>query len=514
MMINNRSLLSRVVLTTLVVAPLGLIGTLTVTVLLPTLKNPESKFYSSGLGYPAVQRFLGKPVKVNTVSVAFKNLEDSVAAPGESVALQDVDIRPLISGPVEKVYVVEGQQVRRGQPLLQIERTPFQNQVNTARNSVKIAESNLAALESSAPKQLVQLKANVDSLKQTLAIAETKLKEISSLTKQQQKSNVESAKTRLAIAETKLQQVIPLVQQGAVTKSQMLDSQDVYTTRKKELIEAQAGTIGDQSQLYVNQELYVSTQNQLLSARQELARTQSDTDKDLANARLTLENNRIALQNALRDLHNTVVYATTDGLVSKVKIDKGEVANVSSPVITLNQDIVFKAYIDQARLNAVKIGDKATIRLVAYPGRTYQGRVIRLNPTVQSNAVQPGKVGIDRQYTYSVWVAVNDLQMPSGLQGYVQFDHGKTTLVVPESGVTHLSAGEGMVMVAKADRAVVKKVKLGRIFDNQREVLEGLTPGEQVIPSARALNPGEHLEIASPRQQRSGEEIETAKTPN
>jgi HlyD family secretion protein len=57
-----------------------------------------------------------------------------------------------------------------------------------------------------------------------------------------------------------------------------------------------------------------------------------------------------------------------------------------------------------------------------------------------------------------------------------------------------------MVMVAEDGKAVVKRVKLGRIFDNQREVLAGLSDGEQVIPSPRALQPGDRLEARSARE--------------
>jgi len=436
-MISTR-LLSRTVLATLVVAPLGIMGILSINVLLPTLKNPESKFYSSGIGYPALQRLAGKSIKVQTVSVASRTLEDSIAAPGESVALQQVDVRPLVSGPVEKVYVVEGQLVRRGQPLLQLQQSPFLNAVSTARNNVAISDVTVQTLQKSAPEQLAVLKANVESAKEKLNIAEIKFKQLSSL-----------------------------AQEGAIQKVQLYDSQSLYVTSK----------------------------NDLITQEQTLARTQGDLAKQIANARLNLENNRIALQNAQTNLSYTVIYASTDGLVSQVNIHSGEVADTrfSTSVMTLTQNIVFKAYIDQARLNAVKIGDAPTVRLVAYPGRTYQGRVIRLNPTVETAVVKPGTVGVDRQYTYSVWVAVDSLQMPPGLQGYVQFDRGKKSLVIPESAVTHLSGGEGMVMVAEAGRAVVKKVKLGRIFDNQREVLEGLTLGEQVVPSPRTLNPNDLL---------------------
>jgi HlyD family secretion protein len=197
-----------------------------------------------------------------------------------------------------------------------------------------------------------------------------------------------------------------------------------------------------------------------------------------------------------------------DGLVSRVFIHSGEVAAPRNSLVKMTQDVVFKAYIDQAKLNAINLGDVATLRLVSYPGRAFQARVIRLNPTGETEAVRPGRVGIDRQYTYSVWVAVEGLQMPRGLQGYVQFDKGKTSLVIPESAVTHLSAGEAMVMVAVEGKAAVRKVKLGRIFDNQREVLEGLQPGEQVVLSARALNPGDRLEIAPVEAQNQPNKME------
>lgn len=507
-MIRSSTLLSRTVLTTLVAAPVGVMAILSIFVLGPTLKNPESKFYSSGIGYPALQRLSGKPIKVQTVPVTLKTLADSVAAPAESLALHKIDVRPLVSGPVEKVYVVEGQRVRQGQPLLQFQRIPFENAVSAARNNVAISEITLEGLQKSTAEQLVALKANAETAKDRLAVAKTRLNQINSLVDVDQKANIESARERLAIAEAKVNQISFLVKEGAVSQFQLYDVRDDYASRKKELLSAQEGGINNQSELYDNQSDYITSQNQLISAQQALARTQSDLDKQIKNARLKLENNKVALERALRDLNNTVLYASTDGLVSLVNIDGGEVAvaRASRPIINISRDIVLKAYVDQARINAVKIGDQAIVRLVAYPGRTYQGRVIQLNPTVATTGGR-AKGGIDRRYTYSVWIAVDSLQMPAGLQGYVQFSQGKKSLFIPESAVTHLSGGEGMVMVAEAGRAVVKRVKLGKIFDNQREVLEGLVPGEQVVPSPRALNPGDHLEIPSTKAEKPGDTI-------
>jgi HlyD family secretion protein len=484
------------VLTTLVALPLGVMAILSVTILFPALKDPQSRIYYSGIGYPAQQRVAGKPIKVETVPVTSKSLDASLAAVGESVPLQEVDVRSLVSGQVEKVYIAEGQRVRRGQPLLKLQKAPFEDRVNTARNNVAIAEKNLQSLQSSIPERLLSLQENVKTAQTRLYTATTRLKTIDALAEQDVKNNVVAAQVRLKTAENKLQQLQSLAGEGAVSKFQLYDMQDIYATRKRELVSAQQGVVETENNRFINQDFQITRQNDLISAQKALELAQKSLDQELSDARLMLENRKIELQEATRDLNRAVIYASTDGLVSRVNIHAGEIVNSlnQDPLLTLTQNNVFKAYIDQARLNAVKVGNKATVRLLAYPGRTFNGRVIQLNPTVETDATKPSKVGIDRQYTYSVWVTVDDLQMPPGLQGYVDFDQSNTRLVIPESSVTHFSAGEGMVMIAEAGKAVVKKVKLGRTFDNQREVLEGLKSGEQVVLFPGALHPGDLID--------------------
>ncbi|MUG94380.1 HlyD family efflux transporter periplasmic adaptor subunit [Scytonema sp. UIC 10036] len=489
-------------------------GILSVTILLPTLNDPQSRIYYSSIGYPALQRVAGKPITVQTVASTTKTVEDSLAAPGESVPLQEVDVRPLVSGQVEKVYVAEGQWVRRSQPLLQLQKASFQDRVNTARNNLATAEKNLQALQSLAPERLSELHENVRLAQARLYAAKTRLKAIDTLAEQEVKNNVAAAQARLKTSEKKVQQLQLLVQQGAIAKFQLYDMQDIYATRKRELLAAQQGVVETENKRFINQDFYITRENDFISARKALELAQKTLDKELADARLSLENRKIELQEALRDLNRTVIYASTDGLVSRVNIHTGEIVDSrsSDSLLTLAQNTVFKAYIDQARLNKVKVGDKATVRLIAYPGRTFNGRVIQLNPTVETDATKPSKAGIDRQYTYSVWVAVDNLQMSPGLQGYVEFERTSTRLVVPESSVSHLSAGEGMVMVAEAGKAVIKKVKLGRTFDNQREVLEGLKPGELVVLFPGALRPNDAIDSQFGKYQTTSPETVTNTT--
>uniref|UniRef100_A0ACD5GYS5 Uncharacterized protein n=1 Tax=Desertifilum tharense IPPAS B-1220 TaxID=1781255 RepID=A0ACD5GYS5_9CYAN len=81
----------------------------------------------------------------------------------------------------------------------------------------------------------------------------------------------------------------------------------------------------------------------------------------------------------------------------------------------------------------------------------------------------------------------------------MEFSQGKTELVVPENSVTHLSGGEGLVLVEEQGKAVTRKVVLGRSAQGKREILEGLILGEKVIANPRSINPGEAVVVREPR---------------
>ena len=485
---------TRAVVPALVIAPIGIMTILSITVLLPALRNPESKFYASSIGYPALQRLVGQPIEVQTATAKYDSVTENVAAPGESVGLQQVDVRPLVSGVVDKVYVTEGQKVKKGQPLVRIESSLFQDNLTEARNNLAIASAKLRALEASSSARIKQLETDLKVNQARYKNSE----QIRAISEEETKNYLAEARTRLESSKKKVQQLELLEKEGVISKFQLYDAQDNYATRLRELKRAQQGGLSPGQTHLSSRDFTLEREDALITTQQSLELAQKTMEGEIENARLAFETQKIRLQEATRDLQRTVVYASTDGLVSQTNIHAGELAEKASrePLLTLSQDIVFRAFVDQARLDAIKVRDRATVRLIAQQGKTFQGKVMRINPTVATNSSK-AKVGGDRQYTYSVWVSVDGIAMPPGLQGFVQFDGGKTSLLIPESAVTHLSSGEGMVMVASDGRATIRKVKLGRVVNKQREVVEGLSEGEQVVLTPRALNPGDKLSISS-----------------
>lgn len=407
----------------------------------PIWHNPESRSYSSNTGYPALQRRLGKPLDVELVPVQFKAVGSKIAAQGESVPLQQTEIRPLVAGPVEQVYVTEGQWVKQGQPLLQIQRASYQNAFNLARNDLSVAINKLEGLRQVQPDKIKQLQFDVSASQENYNITMAEFKQYRYLSEQGAASQILLNQRRAAVA----------------------------------------------SSLQV-----------LQTAQQNLAIAKSTLPNEIQSAALEVEAKRIALSQAQRDLSRTTIYAPTDGMISKINVFVGNVieSKFINSLITITRNVVFKAYIDQSQINAVKVGDSAIVRLIAYPGKNFVGKVIQVNPTVVTNPPPAAPGTTSRIFTYSVWIKIAELRMSPGLQGYAEFGGTalrSASLRVPESAVSHFSSGEGMVLMSRADRVVSRAVTLGRVVDGQREVLSGLQNGEEVLRYPRAFKSGDKI---------------------
>ena len=60
---------------------------------------------------------------------------------------QDIDIYPQVSGTIEKLCVIEGQKVRRGQLLFVIDQVPYKAALKTATANVEAARAELGTAE-------------------------------------------------------------------------------------------------------------------------------------------------------------------------------------------------------------------------------------------------------------------------------------------------------------------------------------------------------------------------------
>jgi membrane fusion protein, multidrug efflux system len=83
-------------------------------------------------------------VPVNTYKVNAQQVTGKDAYPGSVVALQEVELRPQVSGYITNIYVQDGQRVNKGQRLYEIDQSKYQAGLQQARAGLQSAEANLA----------------------------------------------------------------------------------------------------------------------------------------------------------------------------------------------------------------------------------------------------------------------------------------------------------------------------------------------------------------------------------
>jgi membrane fusion protein (multidrug efflux system) len=147
-----------------------------------------------------------------------------------------------------------------------------------------------------------------------------------------------------------------------------------------------------------------------------------------------------ALDRAELDLSYTVVKAPSDGIVAKVEqLQVGDFIRAATPVFALvsDRDVWVEANFKETDLTHLREGQKSTITVDAYPGRTFHGRAVSLSPgTGSSFSVLPPENAagnwVKVVQRLPVRISIEDadaaLALHAGLSATVEVDTGHSRL--------------------------------------------------------------------------------------
>ncbi|GAB3531351.1 efflux RND transporter periplasmic adaptor subunit [Pontibacter brevis] len=102
---------------------------------------------SCGGEAPQQQNPAAAAVPVNTYKVTEESVTGTDTYPGTVVPLQEVELRPQVSGYITNYYVQDGQRVTKGQKLYEIDRTKYQSTYQQAQANLQSARANLARVQ-------------------------------------------------------------------------------------------------------------------------------------------------------------------------------------------------------------------------------------------------------------------------------------------------------------------------------------------------------------------------------
>ena len=190
------------------------------------------------------------------------------------------------------------------------------------------------------------------------------------------------------------------------------------------------------------------------------------------------------------------VYAPFDGVVTARNIDTGQLITegASSELFHMQAIQMLRVYanLPQVYSSNVKRGSKIDLTFVEYPGKTYQGTLVRT-----SDAIDP----VSRTLLVEVDVNNRDGQLLPGSLAQVHFKTPATTqtYVVPAAALIFRREGLRLGTVVDGNTAHLVPVVIGEDDGATVQIVSGLNGGEKVIQDPPdSLIEGEKVCVESP----------------
>ncbi|MDP0491341.1 MAG: efflux RND transporter periplasmic adaptor subunit, partial [Verrucomicrobiota bacterium JB023] len=412
-------------------------------VLVPSYLSPSTKFYASGLGYPAMMRRLDKPLPVMTSKVGEREFTRFVM--GEGVCASDPVLVPIIPlASIVKVHFKEGDRVEQGQVMAELDDELARIKLASAKLAVSTAKAELARVESGSAYVLAQERPKMERI------------------------NLTAENERFELAKQKVERFRTAFERGLVAKTALLDAEKEFATAQQSRQEAL---------------LRMSMAEQGVVKSLEIARN-AVSDAEEAVAHRTLE------------LENYTMRAPVGGIVERVLIKEGEYnSDPGKPGFVVVSGLWFDTFFDQADFLYVQPGQIGEIRLEAYPGVSMPAVVERINPVVSFNEGGPeisrplrprgsGAPEWAATFKSQLRFAEPDEKFPvaMGMTGFGRLTVKRTGVAIPRSALLSVSAGAGVVYLPGEENGwEARQVKIGIVDDQAAEVLSGLEPGEEII---------------------------------
>ncbi|HMB59973.1 MAG TPA: efflux RND transporter periplasmic adaptor subunit, partial [Xanthomonadales bacterium] len=227
-----------------------------------------------------------------------------------------VQMAPEFGGLVKEIYVTQNQEVKKGQPLFQMDPTEWQNKVDLYNAKLAAADTNVAELN----QQVVEAKA---------VVAE--------------------AEANLQVSQVKYEQIAEAASSSAVSRLRMEESEKDVQVRKAELDRARAA-----------------------QRAAEIALDSEVGDQHSAVAEVLAE-----LAQAQYNLDHTTIVAPSDGYVVNVQLYPGAFVRLKQPVMAFvnSEEHWLLATVPQRGIHRLRSGDKAQVAFEMYPGEIFEAEV-------------------------------------------------------------------------------------------------------------------------------------------
>jgi membrane fusion protein (multidrug efflux system) len=238
-----------------------------------------------------------------------------------------VQVSPQVAGRVARVLVNDNQEVRTGQPLVDIDPADFQAKLDQAQANQQSAQGQLAQAQA----QLPVAQANLDEAR----------------------AQVGAAQAAAANADVNLKRDQDLARMGSLALSRQQLDNDTATARS------------DAANLAAAQQKVAASEAQLALNKTQIATAEANVRAAAAQ-----------VEQARLNLSYTQIRASVAGRVASKTVADGNYVQIGQSLMALVPDDVWvTANFKETQLDHMRAGQPVDIYVDAYPGHVFHGRV-------------------------------------------------------------------------------------------------------------------------------------------
>ncbi|WP_419213994.1 efflux RND transporter periplasmic adaptor subunit [Maribacter sp. X9] len=205
------------------------------------------------------------------------------------------------------------------------------------------------------------------------------------------------------------------------------------------------------------------------------------TQEQLEQMQLQLNNAKSSLENANLDMEDTRIKASINGVINKKFVETGAVVNTGTSLFEIVDITTLKLLVSvpELQVSNIRAGQQAQIQLNVYPDTTFTGNVSFVAAKADGSLNFPVEITLQNRQNHP---------LKAGMYATAIFNFSSEELqpisVISRNAFTE-GLGESEVFVVKNNKVHLQKVRTGKNFNNQVEILDGLQLGDVVVTSGQ-----------------------------
>lgn len=377
---------------------------------------------------------------------------------------EKVEIFSKVSGRIESIFVKEGDKVNKNQKLIKLDSLTFEldYQKQKASSESLLAQVNLANEKLANARRNFEVRFN-EIEKRELSLIKAK-EEFDRYSNFYQKKQVLFDKG-----------ITPLEELENI-KLELSGKEKSYIVAENEL---QNSTIGLRDKDITNAGYKIPSKEEakkkiLIDINTKLEKSEVELAKKNYEAAL------VGLKSVEMLIKESTLISPMEGTISKIFKYRGELINAGGSgnqsimtVISLDK-LLASFFVNESEISKFKKGQKSIIKIDSNKDEFYEGRIVRISPTVD-----------DKTHSSEIKVEIigSKKSLKPGMFARASVEIGKNekAILIPSNIILPIDEKEGYVYIYKSGKAFKSKVLLGESYSDNVKIIDGLVEGDYVI---------------------------------